>query len=110
MSYPTSLPIAASSAQVDYQSDRQIDRATNGAAKGRVFYTAAKREFAFTHPGLSAAEVATFVAFFSANLDTAFDFYWPGDGVTYTCLFAREPAMKMLGSGLTEISVQLAEA
>lgn len=110
MSYPTSLPIAASSAQVDYQTDRQIDRATNGAAKGRVFYAAAKREFAFTHPGLSAGEVATFAAFYDANIDAAFDFYWPGDGVTYTCLFAREPSLKMLGSGLSEVSVQLAEA
>ncbi len=109
MTYPTSLPIAASQAQVAFETDRDIERASNGDARGRVFYTAEKRSFQFSHPGLSSADLATFNAFYVANLAAVFNFYWPADGVTYSCLFAREPSYRFLGGGLAEVSVELAE-
>jgi hypothetical protein len=108
MAYPTDLPISiSSSASLD--TDRQIDRASNGAARGRVFYTSAKRSFRLDHPALDATARAAFDVFYAANLATAFDFVWPVDSVTYTCIFSREPSYKPHGAGLTTITVELAE-
>lgn len=109
LGYPTDLPIAAAAAQVDYATDRQLDRASNGAARVRVFYSAPKRSFQFRHPGLDVTDLSTFTAYYDANAGAIFDFHWPADGVTYSCAFAREPGIRMLGSGLAEVSVVLAQ-
>ena len=108
MAYP-SLGISATGASDSATTDRQLDRATNGAARLRVFYTTAKRTFKFSHPALNATDLGTFEAFYAANVDNSFDFTWPLDNTTYTAVFSAEPSRKVYSFGRTEVSVELAE-
>jgi hypothetical protein len=107
MTYPT-LPINAPGKQ-GRETDRQIDRATNGAARARVFYSTPKRTFDIEHAYLTAEQKATFDAFYNANLSASFAFVWPGDGVTYTCIFASDPTDTAHSGNYTSISVTLTE-
>lgn len=89
MAYPI-FRIAYGATQ-DIQTDRQMERATNGAVRGRIFYTTPKSIFKFTHDSLSAAELVTFKAFYAANTTSSFTFLWPGDATNYTCMFGEDP-------------------
>jgi hypothetical protein len=106
--YPTSLPITTDS-RVAHITDRMVDRASNGAARGRVFFTAAKRRFSLAHTALNSAQREVFEDFHAANLAGEFDLIWPLDGITYTCIFAGEPDYQPLGSGLANVRIEVAE-
>lgn len=107
MAYPA-LDISASGPP-GFNTGREIQTATNGASRGRMFYTARKRRFPFNHPLLNSTDLATFDAFYAANLTTSFSFTWPRDGVTYTCMFSeKEPTYTPVGR-CTTVSVELIE-
>lgn len=105
--YPT-LPISAP-AKMGRNAERYLDRASNGSVRARVFATVAKRTFEFEHQYLTDAQKATLDAFYAANLAASFTFVWPGDGVTYTCIFASEPQDSAQAANYTTVSVSLAE-
>jgi hypothetical protein len=102
--YPT-LPISLGS-KASPEAGIKIDRASNGAARARLFATP-KRSFRVEHAGLSLTERGSLETFYNANLATSFSFTWPLDGVTYTVIFGGEPAFKPLGSGYADASVAL---
>ena len=106
--YPTSIPVAVGSG-LQFDTDRQIERASNGAARGRVFYTAPKRRFRLEHTALGVAEQDVVMDFYDDNLASSFDFVWPLGGNTYTCIFAAEPVYKPLGAFLATLTVELVE-
>ena len=89
--YPTFTYNPSQSSAEELLDDVQIDRASNGAAKGRAFYTAPKMKFNVVHEALTAAEKATLMAFYFANRLLEVDFLWVADGVTYTVIFTAPP-------------------
>lgn len=91
--------------------DRQIDRATNGKARGRMFFTSQPKSFAVVHPGITTAEKDSVVAFRSANLSGSFDFTWANDSATYTCIFDKQPPeYTRLAGGRWDVTVYLTTA
>jgi hypothetical protein len=85
--YPT-LPISLGS-KASPEAGIKIDRASNGAARGRRLYTADKRSFDILHAYLLPAQQTTLMDFYTANKDAEVDFTFTG--VTYTCIFADAP-------------------
>ena len=88
-------------------SGREIDRASNGAVRGRALYPATKAVFRFSHDTLGAADFATFKAFYEANLASSFLYVYPGDGATYTCIFGSDPVYTSPDGLNTTVSVEL---
>lgn len=86
--------------------DLSIDRAVNGAAKGRAFFTAKKREFTVRHI-LTTAERATLDSFYDSNRTLTVAFTWSGNGSQYDVLFERPPQYKPFGGGLWAAEVRL---
>lgn len=105
MAYPT-LPIEQSS-RFAVESGTRIDRASNGAARGRRMYSAEKRAFVLRHPYLDATQAAALLAFYAANKDAEFDLVLLG--TTYTCIFADAPQPAYHSGGYTSYTVELAE-
>lgn len=93
-------------------SGRQVDRATNGAPRGRVFFTSQKKTFQVVHTGMTDADKATIEAFYAANSLLSFSFVWRYDAATYTCIFgADEPTYTRIPKSdrLWEITVMLVQ-
>ena len=90
---------------------RQLDRATNGTPKVRSFFSAEKKAWTLVHPDITAAEKATFEAFYSANSLTSFTFTWAADATSYTVLFdANEPTYTPRPGNRWTITVDLVQA
>ena len=90
---------------------RQLDRASNGTPKVRSFFSTEKKAWTLVHPDITAAEKATFEAFYSANSLTSFSFTWLADGVSYTVLFdATEPSYQPRPGNRWTITVDLVQA
>lgn len=91
--YPTFAYNPTQSSAEAVLDDVQIDRASNGNAKGRSYYSVPKKSFSVVHQGLSSVEKQTLLDFYAANRALEIDFLWVADGVTYTCLFAGPPKL-----------------
>lgn len=94
MPYPTLMILEDSEATP--QGGVQADRASNGMLKVRRLFDEDKTDFVVVHM-LTRAERDTLMAFYSANKTAQFSFYWPGDGVTYTCVFTAPPQSSRRG-------------
>lgn len=90
--------------------DRVVDRATNGSARARIFFTSTKASFSLKHNAITSAEKVTFETFHLTNLSAVFSYTFPGDGLTYTCLFASEPTYTPVPGNRWDISVELIES
>lgn len=88
MSAFPSLPWSLSSKE-GWVDDRQFERASNGALRGRAFYAAKKKTFELSFAVLSAAEKSVIEAHYDANRTAAFDFTWR-DGVTYSVGYGKD--------------------
>lgn len=107
MNYP-SLPMAYSSTKT-LGSDRQIERASNGTARGRVLFTGVKAKFQVHHENLNAAQMTQFRDFYSANLAVPFMLVWPATAVSYTCIFVSDPVETPLVGLGTNVSFDAEE-
>lgn len=105
-SYPSTLPIVVGYG-VALEDGRRVDRATNGAARVRVLYTAAKRTFRIQHKAIDASELSTLLTFFSTNIAAEIAFADPIDSSSYTCVVSRPPQISPLGAGLFDVSLEL---
>ncbi|MBK7815051.1 MAG: hypothetical protein IPJ52_12505 [Rhodocyclaceae bacterium] len=105
MSYPNyDIRIGATSVP---DTGREFARATNGALRGRSFFTTSKRTFQITHV-LTQAQLVAWRAYIAAM--TTDTFVWPRDGLTYTVMLAGDPKETPLGGGVyTEVSLELRE-
>ena len=97
--YPTFTYNPAQSSTEEVLDDVQVDRASNGAAKGRAFYTTPKLKFTVVHEALTSAEKATLMTFYNDNRLLEVDFTWAADSVTYTVIFSAAPK-PMIAPGL----------
>lgn len=84
-------------------------RATNGALRVQRLFPSAKRQFDVTH-WLSAADKATYAAFFTTNKDLDVTLTWPEDGASYTVRFIGEPQYLRRNPDLWVVTAKLAEA
>lgn len=84
-----------------------IDRAEDGTARARSFYTSDKHGIPLTHPRITAAEKATLAAFYAANRLIPFDYVSLTDGGTYSCLFAKPPRYELHSDGRWTAAVEL---
>ena len=103
--YP-SLPVCDGS-KIERKSGVEIDRATNGAARGRNLYSADKSEFKLKHNLITAAQRTTLDAFYAANKNITFTFTF--DGTTYTCLFSSAPQYEPLPGAYYDALVEMVE-
>lgn len=90
--------------------DVQVDRASNGAARARAFYTGPKKKFSIVFEDLSAGDKATVHAFYLAHRLLTFTFTWAADGVTYTCIFSVAPKYQVVAGGRWTVTVKMEEA
>lgn len=105
--YPTTLKVSPSSTK-SLKTDRQLDRASNGTLRGRVFYTAPKSSFSVEHEAMSTTDRDSFQTFYNTNMNLSFSFVWPQDGVTYTVMFGdKEPVFKPAGGDRVSIGFSL---
>lgn len=89
--YPTLNGQLAESTET-WLDDLKIDRAVDGTAKARAFFTGKKRAFMIKHE-LSYTDRDTLEAFYDANRTTPFYFTWDGDAVQRVCLFDGAPRL-----------------
>lgn len=94
--------------QSNVQDDVRIKRSSNGTLRARIMWSAAKREFQFSHI-LEKADLLTFRSFYAANRGQSFDFLWTPDGQVYSCMFVDTPRERHYGGTLWEVQVKLAE-
>lgn len=80
--FPAIAPTYAST--IDEESDRSVDRATDGSPIVREFYSG-KERVVVVFEGLTAAERATIKAHRAAHSLLAFDFDW--DGTILSCVY-----------------------
>ena len=107
MAYPALLQTTQS--RETQLTGRQLDRATNGAAKVRAFFASPKRVFSVAHSILTNAQKAQLEAFYAANATNSFDFVWAGDSATYTVVFGDADLQWESIGAFWQITVSLLE-
>jgi hypothetical protein len=103
--YPT-LPTAYGS---DFKpiNDIEIDRAADGTAYVRSFFSASRGSASVKHPRLTAADKATLDAFYATNRLLEFDYVSPADGVSRSCVFKGAPAYTVRPGARYDASVEI---
>lgn len=91
-----------------YDDDIRVDRAVDGTAKARAFYSGRKHHFVVKHL-LTSTDFATLLAFYDANRTIEVDFVWAQDGATYQCLFAGAPKTSFASGVYVDVEVTLVE-
>lgn len=88
MTYPA-IDLAYGS-DVQVLDDLQMQRATNGALRGRSYYAGGKVAVKAVHSRITTAEKNELLAFYQANKNQPFVFVWV-DGTPYTVVFTAAP-------------------
>ena len=98
--------------------DLQIDRASNGAPRGRAIYTIPKKTFSIKHAFVKSSDKTALETFYNAwragttpftTKFQAFNFTWVGDGAIHSCIFASPPQYELGSSMYWDISTELIE-
>ena len=106
MSYPSYALNEGSDVETDYGA--QAERATNGALRGRSFYSSGKKKFKVIH-WLSTAQLASYRAYLGGLASTSDTFLWV-DGSTYTVTLGDDGVKETyIGGGFTETEATLLE-
>ena len=87
----------------------QIERASNGAARGRTLFAGRKLELQVSHV-CARSNVATLLSFYDTNRLLPVDVTWAGDGVTRQMLFAAAPDVQTEGGTLWRVTCRMVEA
>ena len=98
-----------SQSRESWADDVQIERASNGAARGRALFIGRKLELQIAHV-VERSDVATLLAFYDANRLLPVDVTWAGDGVSRAMLFAGAPDVQTEGGTLWRVTCRLVEA
>lgn len=75
-----------------------FNRGVDGTLRAQNVHTT-KLDFNIIHEVLTDTERSTLVDFYNSNKDVVFNFTWPIDNVTYTCLFKSRPKFTSIGQG-----------
>lgn len=89
--------------------DVQIERASNGSARGRALFAGRKLELQISHV-VERSDVATLLAFYDTNRLLPVDVTWVGDGVTRAMLFGSPPDVQPEGGAVWRVTSKLVEA
>ena len=88
---------------------RVLDRATNGKARVRSFFTTEKKLFKVVHQFMTSTQKAQIESFYTVNQNLEFLFLWIPDNTVYTCVFdATDPVYTQAHGGYWNIDVFLA--
>jgi hypothetical protein len=87
--FPT-LPHHTSSAR-EPSDGTQVDYGDDGVARVRVMFATTQWTFTLQLPQLTTAELGSLAAHYAAHKTTSFDYVWPEDGTTYTCVYLAYP-------------------
>lgn len=98
-----------SQSRESWADDVQIERASNGSARGRALYAGRKLELQVSHV-VERGDVATLLAFYDSNRLLPVDVTWAGDGITRAMLFDGAPDVQPEGGTLWRVTSRLAEA
>ena len=98
-----------SQSRESWADDVQIERASNGAARGRALFAGRKLELQIAHV-CERGDVATLLAFYDSNRLLPVDVTWAGDGVTRQMLFAAAPDVQTEGGTLWRVTSRMVEA
>lgn len=85
--------------------DVKIDRASNGAARGRALYAAPRLRLTAAFRALTPAQRATVDDHYQAHRSTPFSVVWRSQ--TYTMLYASVPRWSRIGGVRWNLSVTL---
>ena len=107
MAYPTGLNISQQSTATPF-SGINSERGADGTLRGQVLH-ADKLEFNVVHSYLNSTDTTTLRDFYTANKSSSFDFTWPMDGSTYTCMFLDRPQWTALAGTSRAAVVRLGE-
>ncbi len=91
-----------------WEDDVKIDRASNGAARGRALFAGRKLELQISHV-CERGDVATLLSFYDTNRLLPVDVTWAGDGVTRQMLFAAAPDVQTEGGMLWRVTCRMVE-
>lgn len=89
--------------------DVRIERASNGAARGRALFTGRKLALQVSHV-VNRGDVATLLSFYDTNRLLPVDVTWAGDGITRAMLFDGPPDVQPEGGTLWRVTSKLVEA
>ena len=84
------------------------ERGADGTLRGQVLH-ADKLNFNVVHSYLDSSDATTLRDFYDANKSSSFDFTWPIDGNTYTCMFLDRPQWTALAGTARAAVVKLGE-
>ena len=89
--------------------DVQIERASNGSARGRALFAGRKLQLQVSHV-VERSDVATLLAFYDSNRLLPVSVTWAGDGVTRSMLFDAPPDVQPEGGAVWRVTCRLVEA
>ena len=98
-----------SQSRESWADDVQIERASNGTARGRALFAGRKLELQIAHV-VERSDVATLLSFYDTNRLLPVDVTWAGDGVTRAMLFAGAPGVQTEGGTLWRVTCRMVEA
>ena len=98
-----------SQSRESWADDVQIERASNGAARGRALFTGRKLELQIAHV-VERGDVATLLAFYDTNRLLPVGVTWAGDGITRAMLFDGPPEVQTEGGTLWRVTCRMVEA
>lgn len=89
--------------------DVQIERASNGTARGRALFAGRKLTLQVAHV-VERGDVTTLLSFYDSNRLLPVDVTWAGDGATRAMLFDSSPDVQPEGGTLWRVTSRLVEA
>ena len=98
-----------SQSRESWADDVQLERASNGSARGRALYAGRKLELRVGHV-VERSEVATLLSFYDANRLLPVDVTWAGDATTRAMLFSGPPDVQPEGGTLWRVTSRMVEA
>jgi|GEM_PF-1783198 len=91
-------------------SGRVLDRASNGSARSRSFFTTEKKTFKVMHTFITSAQKTELEDFYIANQNVSFQFLFIPDNTVYTCIYdAVDPVYTASLGGYWNAEIYLAQ-
>lgn len=98
-----------SQSRESWEDDVQIERASNGAARGRALYAGRKLSLQISHL-CERADVDALLTFYDTNRLLPVDVTWAGDGATRAMLFSGPPDVQPEGGTLWRVTSRMVQS
>lgn len=92
-----------------WEDDVQIERASNGSARGRALYAGRKLALQIAHI-CERGDVDSLLSFYDANRLLPVDVTWAGDGQARAMLFSGPPDVQHEGGAVWRVTSRMVQA